>query len=561
MGKKFNKQKDGFKHSHDGGRDRKRDGKRDFSKGGFKKGPSSFAEYISPPNAKIGDITLNDKGNSFTISGSVDRVVQTGGPTVFYVGDGTGMLALKAFDGAGVRCYPNIDVGDAVEASVTVEEFNDALEGEVRKMTKLTGEKKEEFLKNLERLEKERAKVQDIPFLADSQILHKLKDRLVKAATEIRLAIIQNRPIIVRHHNDADGYSSGYSLERAILPLITKQHGSEKAAWEFYTRAPCNAPLYEIDDSIRDTAHSLANAAKFSNKMPLVVIVDTGSGSEDLLGIQQGRVHGIDFIVVDHHRFEEDVISKEVLVHINPFLVGEDGAKYSAGMLCTELARFVNPVDNIIQIPALAGMADRVDNPEAMKEYIKHAEKKGYNAALLADIASVIDFVSSKLRFMEAREYIEVLFGEPMEKQKALVALLAPYIRELEAKGLAIAEAAARTEEINGITLQLLPIEETFPRGFYPKPGKCTGLVHDRIQEKKKLKKVVTLGYLTDAITMRATDEANFSVQDLIAYLNKNLPEAFVEGGGHKNAGAIKFIPSKQKEVLALTRAFIAQRN
>lgn len=530
-------------------------------KGGFSHNKKSFEEFNAPPKeAIISEITIENKGDSFLISGSIDRVLQTGGPTVFYVSDGTATLALKAFEGAGVRSYPDVDVGDAIRASVSIEEFNGELEGEVKKLTKLTGAEKEQFLASLVKIEKERAKVNVIPFLVESPILDKLKERFVKAATEIRLAIIQNRPIVIRHHNDTDGYSSGFALERAILPLIAKQHSSVKAAWEFYTRAPCNAPMYEIDDSIRDTAHSLAAAAKFSNKMPLVIIVDTGSGEEDLLGIQQGKVHGIDFIVVDHHQFDEDVISKEVLVHINPFLVGEEGPKYSAGMLCTELARFINPVENIIQIPALAGLADRVDNPSVMKKYLEHAKKKGYDEPFLKDLAMVIDFVSSRLRFMEAREYIEVLFGEPMDKQKALVELLAPYIKELNTKGLSIAESSAEIEEIKGITLQLLAIEETFARGFYPKPGKCTSLLHDAIQEKKKLKRVVTMGYMPDAITMRASDEANFSVHELIKYLNEKVPDAFVEGGGHKNAGSIKFVPPKQKEVLNLIRKFIKEK-
>ena len=124
-----------------------------------------------------------------------------------------------------------------------------------------------------------------------------------------------------------------------------------KAPWEYFIRAPSQAPFYEIDDSIRDTANSLRNVAKFSNKMPLIIIADNGSSPEDLMAIRQGKIHGADFIVVDHHGFSKDVITKEVLVHINPFLVGEDGSHYSAGMLCTELARFINPeVQNISQI-------------------------------------------------------------------------------------------------------------------------------------------------------------------------------------------------------------------
>src|SRR3989344_1503158 len=425
---------------------------------------SSFKEFIHAEEATLDSIDISKKGSNFIVTGLIDQVAQTGGPTIFSLTDGTATLALKAFEGAGVRAHPEINVGDAVKATITVQEYNEELEGEVSKMEKLENKEKEVILNNIDKTQRKRAEVTHTSFLVEDQILEKLKDRFIKAATEVRLAIIQNRPIIIRHHNDTDGYSSGYALERAILPLIVKQHNSVKSAWEFYTRSPISAPMYEIEDSIRDTAHSLSRAAKFSNKMPLVLIVDTGSGEKDLLGIQQGKVHGIDFIVVDHHAFDKDMISKEVMVHINPFLVGEDGAKFSAGMLCTELARFINqnPELNVTQIPAMAGIADRVDKPKALDAYLKIAEKKGYNKQLLADISTVIDFISAKLRFMEAREYIEVLFGEPMNRQKALVALLAPYIRDLESKGLEIARGAAKMEEVSGVTLQILEIENTF---------------------------------------------------------------------------------------------------
>jgi RecJ-like exonuclease len=39
------------------------------------------------------------------------------------------------------------------------------------------------------------------------------------------------------------------------------------------------------------------------------------------------------------------------------------------------------------------------------------------------------------------------------------------------------------------------------------------------------------------------------------------LPDAFVDGGGHKNAGSITFIPNKQKEIVKLIKEFIKARN
>ncbi len=499
------------------------------------------------------------EGKTISLAGIIDSVAQTTGPTLFSLIDGSGTLMLKGFDGAGVRAFPQIKEGDTVKTMVQVKEFQGSLEGEIIRITKLEGPTSEQLRKDIEAEERKRATVVPIPFLVKSQILDKLKERYIQAATEIRLAVVKNRPIIVRHHNDCDGYSSGYSLERAIIPLIIKQHGGGKAPWEYFTRSPSMAPFYEIEDSIKDTANSLRDVAKFSNKMPLVVIVDTGSGSESLLGIRQGKIHGADFIVVDHHFFEEDVTSPEVLVHVNPFVVGEDGAKFSAGMLCTELARFINPEVMVDHLPALSGMADRIDNPTVITEYLKIAEKKGYNKELLEDIASLIDYVSTKLRFMEAREYIEVVFGDPIDKQKALVSLMNPFIRTMQKRGLEIAKSTVKREKIGQCTLQLLFVEETFSRNAYPKPGQVVGMLHDFFQEKEKNKNVVSIGVLSDLVTIRATEESKFIVHDFLSVLQKNVPEAFPEGGGHKSAGALRFVPAQREKVLVALRTYLTK--
>jgi len=398
--------------------------------------------------------------------------------------------------------------------------------------------------------------------MTDSPVLEKLKDTMLKAALEIRLAVIQGRPIVVRHHNDTDGYCSGFALEKAIVPLIEKQNSNPKAAWESFRRAPCMAPYYELADSIKDTANSLRAVAKFSEKMPLILIVDNGSSPEDLMAIQQGKIHGAEFIVIDHHGFDEDVISKEVVAHINPHLVEESGADFSAGMLCAEIGMLINEdVKNMEQIPALAGYADRIElsNPELMKGYMKIAESAGYDKKLLQDISLVIEFVSTKLRFMESREYIEVLFGEPREQQKKLVSLMAPHIRDLDKKGLAIGKSAANIEKFDNVTIQTVEIEKSFPGfGFFPKPGRSVGILHDNLQKETEVTSLVSIGIMNTAMTFRATDKANFSMHKIIEILKEKLPNAFVEGGGHKNAGAIGFIPRMKDEVWAIVKEYIS---
>lgn len=499
-------------------------------------------------------------GKTVQFKAIVESIAQTGGPTLFTTTDGTGTLVIKAFEGAGVRAFPNIVEGTGIDALIELREFQGAFEGEVLKMRALTPEQQAKLKEHILATQKKKAQVDAIPFMAKSPILEKMKDRFVKAASEIRFAIMNNRPIIIRHHNDCDGYSSGYTLERAILPLIEKQHGFGKQLWQFFQRAPSMTPYYEIEDSIKDASKALTGNAKFSEKMPLVLIVDTGSGEESLLGIKQGKVHGLDFIVVDHHPPEHDLVSDEVLVHINPCLVQEDGAKISAGMLCTELARFIakGHIDKIDYIPALSGLADRINNPELMDQYLKAAEARGYTKQLLHDISSVVEFVSSKLRFMEAREYVEVVFGEDIAQQKALVGVIAPHIRLLQEKSLKIASALVKREQHGKTTLQLLDVERSFSRNSYPKPGQTIGMIHDHYKEQNKGARLVSVALLSDVFVLRASDEANFSVNEFIKYIDKKCPEAFIEGGGHKNAGAMKFVPAKQEEALKILREYLA---
>ncbi len=512
--------------------------------------------------ATIKDLDHKFLRKSVSVAGLIEKVVQTGGPTVFTLSDGTGILSLKGFISPGERAYKNISSGDYIKATVKIDEFQGELEGNIDFISKLNEAESNNMEKVIRTLQRQRAKVTQDSFMVEHVILDKLKERFINAAEEIRLAIIQNRPIIVRHHNDCDGYSSGFALERAILPLIIQEHGSEKAAYEYFTRAPCKAPLYELDDSIRDTAMSLRNVAKFSNKMPLIIITDNGSSEDDLMAIKHAKIHGADFIVVDHHGFEEDLISKETLVHINPFLVGESGSSYSAGMLCAELARFINPeINNTEQIPALTGLMDRIDleNPKTVKDYLERAEKVGYTEELLRDIGLVMDYITRKLRFMEAREYIEVMFGEPRDKQRELVSLMAPYVKSLDKKGLEMGRIGRVMEKVGNVNLQLIEIEKSFPGfGFYPNPGRAVSLLHEDYLDNNESNSLVTLGLMNSAVTIRATDEANFSVHELKNFIEDKFPKGFIEGGGHKNAGSLSFLPKDKEKILDLIKEFIS---
>ena len=66
---------------------------------------------------------------------------------------------------------------------------------------------------------------------------------------------------------------------------------------------------------------------------------------------------------------------------------------------------------------------------------------------------------------------------------------------------------------------------------------------------------------MNTAMTMRATDAANFSAHELIKELQEKLPNAFVEGGGHKNAAAINYIPRMKEDVCKAVREYVKNLN
>ena len=109
---------------------------------------------------------------------------------------------------------------------------------------------------------------------------------------------------------------------------------------------------------------------------------------------------------------------------------------------------------------------------------------------------------------------------------------------------------ASESEKIKDITIQTLEIEASFARGFYPKPGRCMGLLHDYAYTEKKIEKVVTLGLMLDGIIIRASPESGFSVNELVNHLQKTMPKAFVEEEEKEEYDLFSFPPIGQKDIL-----------
>ncbi|MFA6888132.1 MAG: hypothetical protein WC254_01410 [Candidatus Woesearchaeota archaeon] len=99
--------------------------------------------------------------------------------------------------------------------------------------------------------------------MIDSPILHKLKPEIQECIQHIKKAIDAKQPIFIRHHADADGYTAGIAIERALFPLVSVKHRRERDVHYFYQRFPSLTPYYSYEDATRDVQTFLRNAEQF----------------------------------------------------------------------------------------------------------------------------------------------------------------------------------------------------------------------------------------------------------------------------------------------------------
>ena len=524
------------------------------------------------PRTLIGELEKK-KGKTVRIDGEVQQIQLTSGPTIFIISDESGTTEIAAFDKAGERSYPDIELGDAVQVVGEVNEHGGKTQIESSSMVKLDEENTAKLLKLIDDALNEKAKPEDVDFLVKSDVLNRLKPKMFEAAQRIRRAILDGRTILLRHHNDADGICSGVAMEKAIVPLIEKLNPSNDAQYYYFKRSPSKAPFYELEDVVKDLSFALEDQERHGQKLPLIVLLDNGSTEEDIVALMQAKIYDIEVVVIDHHspgelltKDERDgeiygatvAVDEYVDCHVNPYLVGGD-SQLTAGTLATEVAHLINPnvTETIKHLPAIAALGDKAECGEVV-QYLELASQKGFEKEHLAKIAECVDFEAYFLRFMNGRGIMDTILAvDNIDKHEKMInALYKEYQKRVDTQLKAALPNIKRTQLENGIYFNLIDVEKYAHKFTFPAPGKTCGFVHDSVkQELGEDKPIVTLGHGPDFGVFRATDAVNeqygFNVNEIVSKMIELVPQAGIDGGGHECAGSIKYIEGLGEEVLS----------
>ena len=525
----------------------------------------------SVPRTLIGELE-EKKGKMVRIDGMVQQIQQTSGPTIFIISDESGTTEIAAFDKAGERAYPEVELDDAVQVIGEVNEHGGKTQIESSSMVKLDSESTAKLNKLIDDALNRKAQPQDVDFLVKSDVLNRLRPKMYEAAQKIRRAILDGRTILLRHHNDADGIVSGVAMEKAIVPLIQKHNPSNDAEYYYFKRSPSKAPFYELEDVVKDLSFALEDQERHGQKLPLIVLLDNGSTEEDIVALMQAKIYDMEVVVIDHHspgelltKVEEDgviygatvAVDEYVDTHVNPYLVGGD-SQLTAGCLATEVAHIINPeVEELIKhLPAIAALGDRAECGEVY-QYLKLAAQKGFTQEHLAKVAECVDFEAYFLRFMNGRGIMDTILAvDNFDKHRKMIdALYKEYQKRIDTQLRAALPNIKQTKLENGIYFNLLDVEKFAHKFTFPAPGKTCGFVHDHvINELGPDKPIVTLGHGPDFGVFRATDAVNeqygFNVNEIVTKMIERVPQAGVDGGGHECAGSIKYIEGLGQDVL-----------
>ncbi len=508
-------------------------------------------ENVERKSTTVRIIDLPEKlGKTVAIEGEIAQIKQTSGPTIFTIVDETGTQNGAAFIEAGVRAYPEAELGNMVKLIGEVMMRNGQLQIEVDGLSILTDEEAEVVKVRIEKALDLRSEPENIPLLVPSEVMEKLRPEMRKVAKIIRKAVFTSQPIILRHHADADGICSAVAIEQAVVSLIRESGGDFDAEYFLFKRAPSKAPFYEIEDITRDLDFSLKDHVRFGQKMPLVILTDNGSTEEDEPSYKIASVYDIPFVVIDHHHPDAS-IDKYLLAHVNPYHVGGDFG-ITAGMLGTEVARLINPkVEPLIRhLPAVAAVGDRSEAPE--RALYLALVRDNFPEQHCKDIALALDYEQFWLRFNDGREIVKDILNLTgnTERHKKLLTLLIDGANTMIADQMSacMAHIAPRILK-NEARLFLLDVEIHAHKFTFPPPGKTSGEVHDRLCQQNVGKPVVTIGFGPDFAVLRSRGVL-MNIPNMVRELRVEIPGGGISGGGHLVVGSIKFVEGMRSVVL-----------
>jgi|GEM_PF-97820 len=475
--------------------------------------------------------SLSDRvGETVRLEGEITDARQTSGPTVFELRDETGTVDCAAFVEAGVRAYPGIEAGETVRLDGEVEERRDEIQVETEALAALDGADAETVEERLADAMRAKSRPDEVRALADHPAVDAVEERLLDAAEAIHRAVLSDRPIVVRHAATADGYVAGAAVERATLPLVRAEHPESDAEYHYFDRRPIDGSVYDMDAATNDTTRMLTDRARHDEKLPLVLLLGTGSTEESADGLGLLGVYGAERVVVDP-RVGDVEVADSVETTVSPPAT-PNAPELTTGAFAATLAATINPdvESEVGHLPAISYW----EGPPTAFETL--ASETGYDADHVADLRAAMSLEAFYQQYEDKRELVaDLLFDDDGD----LAGHVADQFRERLDRELETASANVETHEVAGHEVRVLDADAFAHRYDFPP----TELLADELGRRHDEPVVVFGG---DDLYVRADDDVD--VRTVAAAAAEEVPDGGVTAAGVRE-GRIEYLRGRRDAV------------
>ena len=477
-------------------------------------------------------------GDRVRIEGRIVDAYQTGGPTIFVVADGTDRVDCAAFESAGVRAYPEIEEGAIVGIVGEAERRQGDLQVETESIEVLTDEARTAVEERLDTALDQEARPPETDLLVDDDAVAARQETIVEVATAIRRAIVEGRPVVIRHTATVDGYVAGAAIERAVLPLVRENHASGDAEYHYIDRRPLEEPFYDMGSATKDVTRMLESADRHSEKHPLFVFADAGRTPESLDGLDLLGVYDVSRIVVDTGDAADDVADV-----VETFLGAPADENITSAVIAANVAAHVNP-DVRDDLPHLPAVSYWENAPEA---YVDLAAEHGYDDETVARLREAIALEAFYQSYEDKREIVQDLFWEG--DNRSFAEYISTQFRTKLDGELDTVRPHVENREAGPARVSVLDADAFTHRFDFPPTSMLLDALHRRLREEVDGPQV-TIAIDSDALSVRSTD--SLAIPEISAAVADRLPEAGVRAAGAV-AGRIEFLVGEREAVLDAT--------
>lgn len=317
-------------------------------------------------------------GDRIRIFGRVTDVRQTNGPTIFTVRDETDDVECAAFEAAGVRAFPEIDVGALISLIGCPERHRGTLQIETEEIDPLAGDERDKIAQQIDAADAERAAPNNTELVIDTESIADLASDLGEVASALRGAVFDGRSIVIRHPTSVDGVVAGAGIEHALRQLSARTYEDQESVSWFVTRRPMDESWYDLGDAMYDVTDG-------TDRDDLVLIVGAGDSPQDEAALSFLDVYDLAYETVDTFGIDADEVAP----------------------LATNVAGMVEESvrEDLVHLPAIGS------GKNAPASYESLAVDHGYDATAIAERHQALALVAYYQKYDDKRELIaDLLF-------------------------------------------------------------------------------------------------------------------------------------------------------